>query len=383
MNSNHDHHNGFHLARIDSAPKKNNVFDEEFGFYSEEHFHSMLAMERKRTERSAKPILLVTLNIAEILASFPRKKVIKDISTVVVASARDIDTKGWFESQTVIGIIYTEITNSGKEPILTKIHNNLERELGLENAEKVAVAFASFPQENNGRVLEVAGLPETCFYPSPHKHGIAKRVSLSMKRVVDVVGSLVLILLFSPIFIIVSILVKFTSRGPVLFSQTRIGKGGKEFTFYKFRSMRVGNDNSVHKEYVKKLIQGGPDNGGLGNGGVFKIKNDPRVTLVGRFIRKTSLDELPQFFNVLIGDMSLVGPRPPIPYELENYRVWHKRRVLEAKPGITGFWQVSGRSSTTFDTMVRMDLQYIQQRTLLGDIKLIMQTPLALFKGGY
>jgi lipopolysaccharide/colanic/teichoic acid biosynthesis glycosyltransferase len=147
--------------------------------------------------------------------------------------------------------------------------------------------------------------------------------------------------------------------------------------------MYVNNDASIHQEFVKKLISG--ESGGIGTqkDKIYKIKHDPRVTLIGSFLRKTSLDEIPQFFNVLLGDMSLVGPRPPIPYEIENYNIWHLRRVLEIKPGITGYWQVAGRSTTTFDTMVRMDLQYIRRWTVWWDIKLILQTPLAVFKGAY
>ena len=136
---------------------------------------------------------------------------------------------------------------------------------------------------------------------------------------------------------------------------------GKEFDFLKFRSMYTGNNPEIHRKYVESLIQGNQE----GAAGVFKIQNDPRVTKLGHFLRKTSLDELPQFLNVLKGEMSLVGPRPPIPYEMENYSTWHRRRVFEVKPGITGLWQVEGRSRTTFDEMVRLDIRYIKEQSLL------------------
>ena len=162
--------------------------------------------------------------------------------------------------------------------------------------------------------------------------------------------------LLSPVFLAVAVAIKLTSKGPILFKQERIGQYGVGFTFLKFRSMHFRNDPKIHREYVRKLISGKDDcKQADDNGGAYKLQNDPRITPVGKFLRRTSLDELPQFFNVLRGDMSLVGPRPPIPYETEAYDVWHRRRFFEAKPGITGLWQVKGRSRVKFDDMVRLD----------------------------
>jgi lipopolysaccharide/colanic/teichoic acid biosynthesis glycosyltransferase len=173
-----------------------------------------------------------------------------------------------------------------------------------------------------------------------------------------------------------------------LFRQERVGQFGKRFTFLKFRSMYVDNDPSIHKQYICKLIKCAdtlPGANGNGTEKVFKITDDPRVTRIGRILRRTSLDELPQIWNVLMGDMSLVGPRPPIPYELENYDLWHRRRILEMKPGITGLWQVYGRSRTTFDEMVRLDIRYTIDWSLWLDIKLLLHTPWAVVtsKGAY
>ena len=147
--------------------------------------------------------------------------------------------------------------------------------------------------------------------------------------------------------------------------------------------MYVNNDSTIHKEFVTDFIKGKIKETPDGRKSIFKIKNDPRVTPIGRILRKTSLDEIPQFINVLLGDMSLVGPRPSIPYEVEQYDLWHHRRVLEVKPGITGLWQVEGRSSLTFDNMVRLDLQYIKKWTFFLDIKLLIKTPFTLVKGAY
>ena len=199
----------------------------------------------------------------------------------------------------------------------------------------------------------------------------------------NIVGALVGIIIFSPIMLLISAAVKLTSKGSVLFQQERTGYQGKKFLFLKFRSMSTNNDESLHREYVEKLIQGNHDeiNMGSENQPYYKIKNDPRVTPLGRILRKSSMDELPQFFNVLMGQMSLVGPRPPIPYELENYQSWHMKRVFNVKPGITGLWQVKGRGLSTFYEMIRLDLQYAKKWNLPFDIKILLSTIKAVFMG--
>jgi lipopolysaccharide/colanic/teichoic acid biosynthesis glycosyltransferase len=149
----------------------------------------------------------------------------------------------------------------------------------------------------------------------------------------------------------------------------------------KFRTMHSDADQRLHHEFVSSFIKVNGHVHKLGNNGLFNLANDPRITPVGRMLRKTSLDELPQLWNVLRGDMSLVGPRPPLPYEMEQYQPWHRRRVLDAKPGLTGLWQVAGRSRTTFDEMVRLDLRYARTRSLWTDIKILLATPAAVISG--
>jgi lipopolysaccharide/colanic/teichoic acid biosynthesis glycosyltransferase len=182
-----------------------------------------------------------------------------------------------------------------------------------------------------------------------------------------------------------AIAVKLTSKGPILFRQQRIGQFGKSFTFLKFRSMYVDNDPAIHQRYVMQLIAGQAQrNGGKGTadaGGVYKLTKDERITRVGAILRRTSLDELPQLFNVLKGEMSLVGPRPAIPYEVAAYQTWHRRRVLEVKPGITGLWQVNGRSRVAFDEMVRLDLRYAREWSPWLDLKILLRTPRAVIVG--
>ena len=196
------------------------------------------------------------------------------------------------------------------------------------------------------------------------------------KRTADLIGALTAIFLFSPILGAIAIAIKLTSPGPILFRQTRVGYKGNHFAFFKFRSMVVNNENQAHQEYVRKLINGEVEqlNTGTAQNPCYKITDDPRITPLGRFLRKTSLDELPQFFNVLHGEMSLVGPRPPIPYEVTEYKKWHYRRILDVKPGITGLWQVSGRNRLSFDEMVRLDIRYAETWSFWMDLRILFKT---------
>ena len=189
------------------------------------------------------------------------------------------------------------------------------------------------------------------------------------KRLIDIVGSLCGIILLSPLFLIVAILIKLEDpKGKVFFAQERNGRYPKTFKMYKFRSM-VHNAEDLLKDLMDRNEQTGP---------VFKINDDPRITKVGKVIRKTSIDELPQLFNVLKGDMSLVGPRPPIPHEVDQYNSYQMQR-LAVKPGLTCIWQVSGRNNIGFDEWVEMDIEYIKTRNLWLDIKLIFKTVGVLF----
>jgi lipopolysaccharide/colanic/teichoic acid biosynthesis glycosyltransferase len=190
------------------------------------------------------------------------------------------------------------------------------------------------------------------------------------------------LILLAPLFGLIALVIKLTSEGPVLYRQSRLGHYGKKFELLKFRSMRKDCDCRIHQEYVSKFIAGQvPGQNGNGSSPTFKIQGDPRVTSIGQFLRKTSLDEVPQFWNVLVGEMSLVGPRPPLDYEFKAYSLWHRRRVLEIKPGITGLWQVEGRSRTQFDEMVRLDLKYARAWSLWLDLKILARTPAAVVSG--
>lgn len=214
-----------------------------------------------------------------------------------------------------------------------------------------------------GALMQLERIEEKIFYNKKYN----TMYSLT-KRVIDVLGSMIGIILLSPIFFVVAVLIKIDSKGSVIFSQTRVGKNGKEFKMYKFRSMVV-NAEELKKKLLAQNEMSGP---------MFKMKDDPRITKIGKFIRKTSIDELPQLINVLKGEMSLVGPRPSLPKEVEKFEPWMRKR-LEVKPGLTCYWQVSGRNNIDFNDWMKLDIKYVEERNIYTDIKLIFKTFFVLF----
>ncbi len=198
-----------------------------------------------------------------------------------------------------------------------------------------------------------------------------------LRRCFDLVVSLALILLLSPLLIGVALAVRLDSHGPALFRQRRVGYREGEFTLFKFRSMRVDADPRGHQEYVTALIKGETASQEAGRENLYKLAVDNRITPVGRWIRRWSLDELPQLFNVVKGDMTLVGPRPAIAYEVSEYPSWYRER-FSVKPGLTGYWQVSGRNERTYEEMVRLDIEYVERRSLGLDLLILLKTPLVV-----
>ena len=348
---------------------------------SEEHFHRMIRLERKRAERSGKPFLLMLLDAGKFLPSQKSGRVLQNVLAALALSTRDTDVTGWYKQGAVVGILFTEISVDLKKSILgtmlLRVSSALRDCLTLEQFSQISISFHLFPEDWDEQAPQRPD--SSVLYPDLRQEQDRRRTARVFKRAMDMAGASLAVVALSPLFLLIALAVKLSSKGPMLFRQQRVGQYGSRFTFLKFRSMYVNNSAEIHKEYVRKLIAGKADQ--KGRDGVFKIMDDPRITPVGRFLRRTSLDELPQFFNVLKGDMSLVGPRPPLSYEVEAYDVWHRRRLLEARPGITGLWQVNGRSRTKFDDMVRLDLQYARKQSLWLDLKILFRTPGAVFSG--
>ena len=348
----------------------------------EKFFIRMLRLERKRTERSGKPFMLMLLDGEELFQELTGAETLASIVAAIAGSTRETDMLGWYEQGAKLAVLFSEIdtvdsTAMGK--VIERVTLALRQHLPIEQFKGLKISFRVFPEHSSNNKQD----DDFTMYPDLSDRHLPRKGERLLKRLIDVLGSLLALVALAPVLAAIAALIKLTSKGPVLFRQQRLGLHGASFTFLKFRSMYVNNDPKVHQEYVKRLIAGKGDlkqsNGS--SDGVYKLTNDSRITPLGRLLRKTSLDELPQFFNVLKGNMSLVGPRPPLSYEFDNYRTWHKSRVLEVKPGITGLWQVMGRSKTTFDEMVRLDLSYAKRWSIWLDLKILLQTPKAVCSG--
>ena len=357
----------------------------ERSILNEDAFRRMISLERKRSERSRKPFVLMILDMGNQHPSESSRQALRKVATALSVTARETDLTGWYRNDCAVGVMFTELGFTDRSATLstmiTRVSNTLRANLVSEELNQISISFHVFPEDWDHEGDQRPSNPT--LYPDLTERDETKKVHRKTKRAMDVVGSLAALVLLSPLFLFIALAIKLTSKGPILFRQRRIGQHGKSFTFLKFRSMYVGNDPSIHQEYVKQLIAGKAERQSSSeNGeGVYKLTKDPRVTSIGAFLRKTSLDEIPQFMNVLRGEMSLVGPRPPVPYEVESYDFWHRRRVLEAKPGITGLWQVKGRSRVKFDDMVRLDLEYARTWSPWLDVKIMLQTPGAMVIG--
>jgi lipopolysaccharide/colanic/teichoic acid biosynthesis glycosyltransferase len=358
--------------------------DHDQTFYSVIHFHHMLRVERRRTQRSKKPFLLLLLDISALYAEKVDMVTLKKLNTAVTSALRETDIRGWYENPHVIGIIFTEMASldgPSVDGVFRKVHDRLSERFDADFVKKIRFSFHIYPEAKGE--IKTGGAFDMNLYPELRENQTGRQFAMAVKHVIDRLGSAVLLLLLTPLLLILTAAIKLTSPGSVLFRQQRLGLNGRPFDMLKFRSMYTNCDSLNHKEYITKYI--GDQKKAEAEPGVFKLVNDPRVTPVGRWLRKTSFDELPQLINVVKGEMSLVGPRPPISYECDLYDTWHMRRLLSCKPGITGLWQVMGRSRTTFDEMVRLDLKYISEWSLWLDLKILLKTPLAVFggKGAY
>jgi len=402
---------------------KNPNIDLKTGFYNRCFFDLRLSEERRRSERSGLPFSLLTMDISSLAdlikqdSNLNRLKIKEVITDMVRRNCRTSDIKTWY-SDTTLKILLPGTSKPDAyilfEKLQEKIKNSFKSSFSIQNTFdfKKNMMITSFPEvikisesSRESKSMPVDKPKATPMLKSFGEDGDSTTLTIKwdssgwtsltwplysdllikqdlrniekwIKRGIDITSALIGIILFSPAMLVIAILIKVTSHGPILFRQERIGFLGKKFTFLKFRSMYTNSGEERHKEYVTKLIKNCLNTTSAGSECqlVYKMNDDPRITSFGKFLRKSSLDELPQLFNVLKGEMSLVGPRPPISYEVEKYEDWHLRRVLEVKPGITGLWQVKGRSMTTFDEMVRLDIAYVNNFSLWLDLKIILKT---------
>ncbi|HUN60369.1 MAG TPA: sugar transferase [Candidatus Sulfotelmatobacter sp.] len=351
--------------------------------FDERTFHAMLALERHRAERSRQSFLLMLFDTTGVEPKLRGGSFPEQLACAVSAAIRESDAIGWYEQRTVLGVIFTDGAQDEDgvlaEVLRSKMLQLMQESFGEEVASQLTITLHTFPEswEKGHRDR----MSDKKLYPDVASRVAKKQWPAAFKRAMDVVGSAIFLLIHSPILLVVAVAIKLTSKGPVIYKQERLGQFGEPFQCLKFRTMYVNNDPGIHREYIREFMAGRPHKKNDSQTAVYKITNDPRVTSVGRFLRRTSLDEFPQFWNVFCGEMSLVGPRPPLLYECEAYDVWHRRRILDVKPGVTGLWQVFGRSRTSFDDMVRMDVRYCQRWSIWLDLKILLATPLAVLTG--
>lgn len=344
---------------------------------SQDDFARQLTREKRRAERSQRPLSVVLYQIQSVNAYVGAEA---DLLELLRQASRETDLIGHI-GDGVIAVVCTDTDERGAHGYAKKIES-----LALSPSWFTTIT-ATYPDQLFEILNDRSKFPTALhrlFVPAPSQR---EQGTYPLKRLMDITLSIAALLLFSPLMLGVAIAIAVTSPGPIIFKQIRLGKEGVPFVFYKFRSMAVNADDRIHRQFVADLIKGKPPQQETPSGGdaegeapQYKIRSDPRVTRIGRILRKTSIDELPQFFNVLKGDMSIVGPRPPIAYEAMNYEAWHLRRVLSGKPGITGLWQVEGRSKVSFNEMVRLDLRYIRECSLMLDLKILFKTILVVLR---
>jgi lipopolysaccharide/colanic/teichoic acid biosynthesis glycosyltransferase len=347
-------------------------------------FMSMLYLERRRAERAQKRYVLLLVDIKDTISDHRKIRTIQKITATLCSVTRETDIIGWYVYDHILGVIATELGKASSSEVQEKMSQKFRagflEALGPDKASHISVSFHFFPEERQDGDFNDS--EKSAHYPELSRKKPSRKFALGLKRAMDVTVSAISLIMLLPLFAIIALAIKATSKGPVLFRQERLGQYGKKFRFLKFRSMRKDCDSKIHQEYVSRFIAGQVSAASFnGSTATFKIQKDPRITPIGSILRKTSLDELPQFWNVLMGEMSLVGPRPPLEYEFKAYDIWHRRRVVEIKPGITGLWQVKGRSRTQFDDMVRLDLKYAQAWSLWLDLEILLRTPVAVISG--
>ena len=345
-------------------------------------FHAILVKERARVDRNNHFFSLISV---EALATDPEKDSIRYFAQCLNNKVRITDEVGWLDNNSIGVMLFNSVKTEAKqfiERIQSDCFPTSDYKYSISTYPKDKVKNSHSQEVHKERCACLHAMPDFTSLNSNHS-GIDKKTAKELypfffdkeplwKRVLDVILSIVALIALSPLFLVIGLAVKLTSKGPILFKQQRAGLGGRPFTFLKFRTMKIDAEG-MKSRLLRFNERTGP---------VFKMKNDPRITWLGKFLRKWSLDELPQFINVLKGDMSLVGPRPPTMDEVEEYSTWHNYR-LEMKPGITCIWQIYARQDKSFENWVRLDIKYQKERSVLLDMKLLLMTlPAVLARKG-
>lgn len=351
------------------------------GIPSPEQFARILERERERSDRSGQGFSLVLFDVAGFEDDDSPLPAL--IETLVARRARAVDEIGWFQEWT-LGAALPATSAEGAWKFASDIRGGVPASIPPPTCRVFTYPSSWFVSEDGGEAVErgngrdgakdgvsLDGKPRTAVLRvgaiAEGMGSLLCRPIPVWKRFLDIVGALFGLVVLSPLFLALAVFIKIVSTGPVFYRQERIGYLGKRFTFWKFRTMHVGNDATIHKEYLQKLIEG--------DAAMRKLdaRRDQRIIPFGRFLRSSCIDELPQLINVLLGDMSLVGPRPCLPYEAERYLQWHARR-FDLVPGMTGLWQVSGKNLLSFKEMIRLDIRYSRDRSPWLDAKILFLT---------
>jgi len=340
------------------------------GVYSEKEFRALLDHEQRRSDRTKEKFSVAVFDVGDVETDMDKVCLLPDN---LVGSSRSTDEVGWFDKNR-IGVLLPDTTAKGARHFTRYFSTTLSSALGT-----IAPKIYTYPSHYLESSAEDPYEEEVSHVPPPsdssrHKEmpdpllGLEPYLGVAIpgwKRAFDMICSSTGLIVLSPLLMLVAIMIKIVSPGPVFFVQERVGYLGKHFGLLKVRTMKAGTDTSVHEDYVRELMRTGES--------MKKLGHDPRIIPFGNLFRKTGIDELPQLINVVRGQMSLVGPRPCLPAEFEEYLQWHKRRFYTA-PGITGLWQVSGKNRLTFKEMIRRDITYEQKRSLGLDLKILFKT---------
>jgi len=344
-------------------PEKNNQFIE---IHTITDFHAVLKRERYLSDRNNHGFSLVTFDKAIIKKD---NSIARQFAEIFAKRLRITDTVGWYNPNK-ISVLLPDTDFNGAKKFADLIR------MQIASPDHIFLSdIYTYPSKNwqggNGHkgIKHLKNVEEEEYSKFPFEYKMP-----FWKRIMDILCSSFGLLLLSPFLVLIALMIKIVSPGPIFYKQQRAGRSGKIFNFYKFRTMKVNNDASIHQKHLKELINGDSN----GDKPMEKLENDKRIIPMGIFLRKSCIDELPQLINVLRGEMSLVGPRPCILYEAEEYLRWHARR-FDITPGMTGIWQISGKNKRTFKEMVRMDIEYISKQSFWLDIKILLKTPLVIF----